>query len=158
MTRAIHRCHGALLVAALTVAAACGRSRVSSPAGAGSSSAPTALLGEFTDDYRGTYGINESSWRHGARTVYEIVAWHADAQYLIARNAATNPSAAGRWTRIDWMPLDGMAPYTWAYCLSAFEAPSREAAESARSADRRAPRSGCNGFPFSRMQRRESSP
>lgn len=89
---------------------------------------------------------------------YEIAAWHVDSQYLIARNAATNPSAPGLWTRIDWMLLSDMAPYTWAYCLSAYEAPTRDAAEGARTADRRTPRTGCNGFPFSRMQRRTSSP
>lgn len=58
------------------------------------------------------------------------------------------------WTRIDWMPLPGMAPYGWAYCMSASAARNDEAAESTHVARRESPRSGCNGFPFSRMQRR----
>ncbi len=113
---------------------------------------PAMLLGTFTDDYDGTYRITASTWQHGSRSVYEIAAWHADSQYAIARNADANPSAGGRWTRIDWMRLDGMAPYTWAYCLSAHDAPTREAAEAVRIAKRETPRTGCNGFPFSRMR------
>ncbi len=150
-------CRAATLLLALTVAACSGR-RASSGVGARVAVAPAALLGDFTDDYRGTYQISDSLWRHGTRMAYKIVAWHVDSQYLIARNAATNPSAPGLWTRIDWMLLSDMAPYTWAYCLSAYEAPTRAAAEGARTADRRTPRTGCNGFPFSRMQRRTSSP
>lgn len=155
LSAAGHGVRRATLLWALAVTA-CSQRRVPSTAIARVSAAPAALLGEFTDDYRGTYQISDSLWRHGARMAYEIVAWHVDSQYLIARNAATNPSAPGLWTRIDWMMLSDMAPYTWAYCLSAYEAPTREAAASAKSADRRTPRTGCNGFPFSRMQPRTS--
>lgn len=115
--------------------------------------APADLLGSFTDDYQGTYVITPTLWRHGTRLAYEIVAWHPDSQYLIARNAQTNPREGGLWTRIDWMPLDGMPPYTWAYCLSAFKAPTRDSAQATRVAQRATPRTGCNGFPFSRMRR-----
>ena len=110
------------------------------------------LLGDFKDDYEGTYQITSSKWQHGSRSAYHIVAWHTDSQYVIAQNDASNPSAGGRWTRIDWMKLEGMAPYTWAYCLSAYDADTRQAAEAARIAQRASPRTGCNGFPFSRMR------
>ncbi len=122
------------------------------------SATPKWLMGAFVDDYNGAYRIDESTWRHGERMVYHIVAWHPDSQFLIARNADTNPSDGGRWTRIDWMPLDRMAPYTWAYCLSAWKATSRGEAEAATIADRRQPRSGCNGFPFSRMRPAATTP
>lgn len=114
---------------------------------------PTSVLGAFEDDYGGTYQITRDVWQHGARSRYEVVAWHVDSQYLIARNASTNPSAAGLWTRIDWMPLDGMSPYAWAYCLSAYKAPTRDSAQATHVAVRATPRTGCNGFPFSRMKR-----
>ena len=112
------------------------------------------LLGDFSDDYEGTHKITASTWQHGTRSIYHIVSWHSDSQYVIAQNDVSNPSGGGRWTRIDWMRLDGMAPYTWAYCLSAYEAATREVAEATRIANRATPRTGCNGFPFSRMRPR----
>jgi hypothetical protein len=115
--------------------------------------APPELLGAFQDDYRITYQISRDVWQQGSRTRYLVSAWHVDSQYLIARNADDNPSAPGRWTRIDWMRLEGMAPFTWAYCLSAYEAATRAEAEATRIAQRDTPRTGCNRFPFSRMQR-----
>ena len=119
------------------------------------SPAPAELLGTFIDDYQGTYTISPTLWQHGARLLYDIVAWHPDSQFLIARNAATNPREQGLWTRIDWMRLEGMTPYEWAYCLSAFKAPTRDSALATRVAKRDTPRTGCNGFPFSRMRRRD---
>ncbi len=121
-------------------------------------SAPAALLGTFVDDYNSQHRIDASRWRQGTRTVYDIVAWHVDSQYAIARNGASNPADGGRWTRIDWMELRDMAPYTWAFCLSAYNAPSGEAAERTRIAQRGAPRTGCNGFPFTRMRVLEAPP
>ena len=76
-----------------------------------------------------------------------------DGQTLIAQNDSANAYAPGLWTRIDWVRLDGMAPYTWAFCLTAYDAPTRAAAEATPPADRATPRTGCNGYPFSRMRR-----
>ncbi|CAN5907988.1 hypothetical protein BH11GEM2_BH11GEM2_35000 [soil metagenome] len=56
------------------------------------------------------------------------------------------------WSRIDWIRLE-MAPYEWAFCLSAYAAPTQEAALATTTARRDAPRTGCNGHPFSRMRR-----
>ena len=114
---------------------------------------PAMLLGAFTDDYGGRHHISAQLWQHDTRNRYEIVAWYPDSQFVIARNADTNPTAAGLWTRIDWLSLTAMPPYAWAFCLSAYKAPTREAAQLTRVAQRNTPRSGCNGFPFSRMQR-----
>jgi len=115
---------------------------------------PADLLGAFEDDYGGVYQITTETWRHGATAAYDIVAWHADSQYVVARNAPGNPSAPKRWTRIDWMPLTNMTPYTWAFCFTAYDAPSRAAAEGTPAAVRATPRSGCRSYPFSRMKRR----
>ena len=76
-----------------------------------------------------------------------------DAGTLIDRNDTANTHAPGLWTRIDWVRLGGMEPYTWAFCLTAYDAPTRTAAEATPAADRATPRTGCTGYPFSRMRR-----
>ena len=131
-----------------------GRAPLVSPVG----TAPIELLGAFQDDYGINYRIDADAWHQGERTTYHVRTWHANERYLIARNASSNPSGADRWTRIDWMPLPGMAPYEWAYCLSAYEARTPAAAEATEVARRDAPRTGCNGFPFSRMKRIDARP
>ncbi len=113
---------------------------------------PPIMLGAFEDDYRGRYTISATTWDHGTRSRYHIVRWDVPGQFLIARNDSANPGDKGRWTRIDWLPLGGMPPYTWAYCYSAYNAPSAAVAEAVSVAKRATPRTGCNGFPFSRMR------
>lgn len=110
------------------------------------------ILGRFEDDYGSRFTITGELWTQHPRARYHIVRWRADAQYLIARNDSSNPGDGGLWTRIDWMPLSGMPPFAWAFCMSAFQAVSAAAAESTRVAHRDTPRSGCNGHPFSRMK------
>ncbi len=116
---------------------------------------PEALVGTFEDDYGSRYTISPALWTQLPRSRYHVQAWHSARGYLIARNDAANPSEPGRWTRIDWVLLPGMAPYAWAFCLSAYDAPSAAAAESTRVAHPETPRTGCNGYPFSRMRRVE---
>jgi len=118
-----------------------------------SPAAPVELLGEFQDDYGSRFRISPTEWVHLPRSRYHIVLWDPAGQYLIARNDDANSSAGGLWTRIDWVAIPGMAPYTWAFCMSAYEAPTRQAAEATNIARRETPRTGCNGFPFSRMRR-----
>lgn len=117
--------------------------------------APAELLGTFEDDYGIRYTISSSSWRQGSGIEYHVVAWDPAGRSLIARNDDDNPSGGGQWTRIDWVRLEDMTPWTWAYCLTVYDAATRDAAESAPAADRASPRTGCNGFPFSRMRRVE---
>jgi hypothetical protein len=112
---------------------------------------PAFLLGTFSDDYDGRYTITSQLWQHGSRARYRVLKWNVSAQYLIAHNDANNPSEMGLYTRIDWMRLD-MAPYTWAFCMTAYKAPSADSAEATQTAKREAPRTGCSGFPFSRMK------
>ena len=131
--------------------------------------APAQLLGEFDDDYGSSYRITPEAFQQDGRSTYRVVAWHTDSLYLIAQNAPTNSSAPNRWTRIDWLPLDGMPldgmpldgmpldgvpPYRWGFCLSAYDAATRHEAEAVRTAQRSSPRTGCNGFPFTRMRPR----
>jgi len=107
--------------------------------------------GTFMDDYANTFAISRTRFDQQPHGRFHLVEWHVDSQYVIAQNDAGNSSDGGAWTRIDWMPLD-MAPYTWAFCFTAWKAPSREAARSTPAADRAHPRTGCNGRPFSRMR------
>ena len=113
---------------------------------------PGMLVGTFADDYGSMYQISRTEWRQDIKTLYRIIEWHADSQFVIAQNAPTNSSDANKWTRIDWMALPGIAPYTWGYCLSAYDAPTRLAALDTHLAQRASPHTGCNGFPFSRMK------
>jgi hypothetical protein len=115
--------------------------------------APVTQLGEFADDYGIRYRITESEWTQLPRARYHIVKWAPAAGYLVARNDPANPSDGGLWTRIDWVPLTGMPPYEWAFCLSVYKAPTQAAAETSSVARKDTPRTGCNGHPFSRMRR-----
>jgi hypothetical protein len=114
---------------------------------------PASLMGDFVDDYGNRFAISRTEWTQLPHGRLHIRAWNVGEQYLIAQNDSANGSAPGKWTRIDWVTLDSMPPYGWAFCLSAYEAPTRGAAESTQVAKRETPRTGCNGFPFSRMRR-----
>ena len=114
---------------------------------------PPPLLGDFVDDYGIGHRIDAGEWLQRPGTRYRVIAWHPEAQYLIARNDAGNRSDAGKWTRIDWVTLPGMPPYAWAFCMSAWDAATQADAERADIARRDTPKTGCNGYPFSRMRR-----
>jgi hypothetical protein len=116
-------------------------------------SPPEELLGEFRDDYGNSFLISASAFAQLPRTRYRIVEWNVSERYVIAQNDPGNARDPGLWTRIDWMTFSAMAPYTWGFCLTAYNAPNEAAARATPSADRATPRVGCNGFPFSRMRR-----
>ena len=119
---------------------------------------PTMLLGDFVDDYGIGHRIDADGWLQRPDTRYHVVAWHSQEQYLIARNDAGNRADPGRWTRIDWIALPGMPPWEWAFCLSTWDAPTRADAERRDIARRDTPKTGCNGYPFSRMRRVVAEP
>ena len=141
-----------LRVLDVLVRAHCGRRCPAGPA-----RPEPVLLGEFEDDYGSRYRISATEWAQGTKARYHIARWYPAGQYAIARNDAANPGDGGLWTRIDWMPLPGMAPWIWGYCYSTYNAPSADSAARVRIADRAHPRTGCNGFPFSRMKRSGTS-
>jgi hypothetical protein len=128
--------------------------RWATSASAGSTSAPPSVLGNFVDDYDNSFTITPTEWTQLPHGRFHIVRWDPIGRYLIALNDSANTSAGGKWTRIDWVELTGMPPYAWAFCLSAYDAPTAAAAESVTIARPETPRTGCNGFPFSRMRRR----
>ena len=114
--------------------------------------------GAFVDNYGIRYTIGPYAWTqhgetpHSSATVH-ITDWNVERQVAIGQNDAINPTDAGLWTRIDWIRLDGADGYTWAYCYAVYDATSRVAAITAPPSGRDTPRTGCNGFPFSRMRR-----
>ena len=113
---------------------------------------PPWLVGEFEDDYGIRYTITPSEWIQHPSMRYHVVQWNAKGQYLIAHNDPNNPTAPGRWTRIDWLELQEGTPYRFGFCLSAYDAVTAAAAEATDIARRESPTTGCNGFPFSRLR------
>lgn len=136
-----------LLAALLLAPLGCSRT------GAAETRGPAELIGRFQDDYGDHFEIDDSSWTQVPHGRFHIVEWHPDQQYLIAWNDSTNSSDPGLWSRIDWLTLDGMPPFIWGFCLTAYQAPSRDSAQATTPADRTTPMSGCGGHPFSRMRR-----
>jgi hypothetical protein len=116
---------------------------------------PAGLKGNFMDDYGIKYTINDTLWVQHPRTRYHIIKWNVKEQYLVARNDGTNPGEGGLYTRIDFMQFNGMEPWRWGYCLSVYDARTDAIAESTAKADRQNPKTGCNGYPFSRMKKVE---
>jgi hypothetical protein len=113
---------------------------------------PSQLQGAFLDDYGNRFRISDTLWEQLPHGRFHIVEWHAAQQFFVAQNDAANSADANLWTRIDWMPLTGMAPYTWAFCMTAYQAPTRDSARNTTAPNRDVPRTGCNGYPFSRMR------
>ena len=114
---------------------------------------PALVLGDFEDDYGARFSITAQDFFQRARNHFRIVQWNVRGQYFVAQNDSLNPSDPNKWTRIDWLTLTGMAPFDWAFCFSAYNANTRAEAEATSTANRNAPKTGCNGFPFSRMKR-----
>jgi hypothetical protein len=126
------------------------RAEAGIPVGPPGAVPPELVLGAFEDDYGNRFTITPDRWVMGSAR-YAVMRWDREGRFVVLRNDVGNANDAGLWTRIDWTELDGMAPWTWAFCMSAYDAPNPEAAIAATAADRAELRAGCNGFPFSRM-------
>lgn len=109
--------------------------------------------GRYVDDYGEGYEITDATWLQQPHGLLRIRRWELRAGYLVAHNDSTNPYDPGKWSRIDWIRLDGMAPWEWAFCLSAYDAPTADSAEATRVARPDTPRTGCNGHPYTRLKR-----
>jgi hypothetical protein len=116
-------------------------------------SLPVWMKGQFTDDYKINYTINDTLFTMDGAANYHILQWNKKEQYLLTKNDSTNKTDKGLYTRIDYMSFTDMEPYTWGFCLSIYNAKDMNTLLEAKAADRSNPRKGCNGFPFSRMKR-----
>ena len=114
---------------------------------------PALLKGTFEDDYGIRYTINDSLWVQHPGATYHIISGDTTEQYLLVQNDKANKTDAGLFTRIDYMNFSGMEPYRWGFCLTIYNAETPEKAKATISADRKNPKTGCGGFPFSRMKR-----
>ena len=114
---------------------------------------PAALVGRWTDDYGNAFEISPETWLQAPHGRYHVVSWMNSERVVIAQRDPTSTESRTLWLRIDWMTFDGMPPWQWGFCLTAWEAPTRDAAERTKPADRTTPRTGCGGHPFSRMRR-----
>ena len=114
---------------------------------------PTFLKGTFGDDYGITYTINDTLFIQHPDVKYHIIDFDTTEQYLLIKNDNANKTGGGLFTRIDYMNFTGMEPYRWGFCLTIYDASTLDKAKEAISADRKNPKIGCSGFPFSRMKR-----
>lgn len=115
-------------------------------------SIPEYIIGDFQDDYNIEYQLSEKLFIMKPSSRFHIIFWNKSEQYFIAKNDSLNSYDANLYSRIDWMKLDDMKPFEWAFCLSAYNAVSPDSAKSVQIADRSNPKTGCNGYPFSRMK------
>lgn len=120
---------------------------------------PPFPTGRFVDDYGSTHEVSATEWLHGSYTRMRIRAWHPSKRYLLAQTVASAPtdSSAERWVRLEWIPLE-MAPWSWAYCLIAYDAQTAAEAEANESARPETPRTGCGRFPFTRLRVEPAAP
>ncbi len=139
---------------------------LTSCAGAHTRGAPSSLpLGRFVDDYGSTHEITVDAWRQDGALQFSIRSMHASAQYFLAAeppqrkageisprgDRARETAVAETWARVDWMLLDD-PQWRWAYCITAYQQATADRAESDTSARRATPRTGCHGYPFTRMR------
>ena len=115
-------------------------------------SIPSFIKGVFKDDYGIEYHINEVVWKQLPKSSYHIIKINLYDNFIIAQNDKGNKTDGQLFTRIDFVRLKNMDPFTWAFCLSEYKAISDSAAENGYKANRDNLMKGCNGFPFSRMK------
>jgi hypothetical protein len=116
-------------------------------------SLPAFMNGTFEDDYGIKYTINDTLWIQHPNAKYHIINCDTSKQYLLVQNDEANKTDGGLFTRIDYMNFTGMEPFGWGFCLTIYNANTLEKAKTTIIADRRNPKTGCSGFPFSRMKR-----
>ncbi len=114
---------------------------------------PAFLKGTFEDDYGIRYTINDTLWTQHLGGKYHVINCDTTEQYLLVQNDTANKTDGGLFTRIDYMNFTGMEPFRWGFCLTIYNANTLEKAKATIIADRKNPKIGCNGFPFSRMKR-----
>ncbi len=114
---------------------------------------PEFLTGDFEDDYGITYSISDSVFMMEEHTKIHIRNWNLDEQFFVGQNDSSNIYDPLLYSRIDWMPFEDMGEFKWGFCMSGYNEVSLDSARSIQTADRDNPKSGCNGYPFSRMKR-----
>ena len=110
-------------------------------------SIPDYLKGEFTDDYGIKYAISSSEWIQYPDFKLSISLIDTIEMCVIGFNPADTT-----YTKIDYMPFTDQGDFKWGFCYSAYDKKNIQGALKSESANRDTPKTGCNGFPFSRMK------
>ena len=108
---------------------------------------PTYLLGNFIDDYGINYSISSSTWIQHPDFKLNILKMNSIEMFVLGYNPIDST-----YTKIDFMQFQNQLPYTWGFCYTAYDKKDQYDAISENSANRNMPKTGCNGFPFSRMK------
>ena len=77
----------------------------------------SVYLGHFEDDYGIEYRISPTQFIQEPRIIYNIMEWNTKEQYIITQNAATNPSEPNLFTRIDYVALNDMEPFSGVFVI-----------------------------------------
>ena len=112
-----------------------------------------SYLGTFVDDYGIQYEIKNDLWVQQPNVKYHILEWNEKDKYIVAKNDKGNPSEKNLYTRIDLTNFENMGEFKWGFCLTKYNATTKRHAKNWDTADKLNPKTGCNGFPFSRMKR-----
>ena len=113
---------------------------------------PEYLKGHFEDDYGIHYWIDDRSIKLLPDDKYHILEVNDKAKYILLQNDSLNDYAPSFFSRLDYLELENMVPYRWAFCFSSYNAKDISIARQENPANRSDLMKGCNGFPFSRMK------
>ena len=105
------------------------------------------IFGDFTDDYGINYSISSKTWIQYPDYKLDILKIDSSEMYILGYNPSDST-----YTKIDYMQFENQSPFTWGFCYTTYDKKDQDEAVSENSADRSSPKSGCNGFPFSRME------
>lgn len=111
------------------------------------------MRGNFEDDYRVTYSVSDSVFKMEEHTKIHIVEWNLEEQFFLGQNDSSNIYDPLLYSRIDWMKFENMGEFEWGFCMSAYNEISLDSARAVSVVNREDPKTGCNGYPFSRMKR-----
>ena len=105
------------------------------------------IFGDFTDDYGINYSISSETWIQYPEFKLNILKIDSSEMFVLGYNPIDST-----YTKIDYMPFENQSPFTWGFCYTTYDKKDQDEAISENPADRSAPKTGCNGFPFSRME------
>jgi len=108
---------------------------------------PDYLIGDFTDDYDIQYTITDTTWIQWPHFEMNIVEIDTAEMYILGYDTGDST-----FTRVDYMPFENQGDFKWGFCYSSYEEKNKAEAMIGVSANRQAHKTGCNGFPFSRMK------
>jgi hypothetical protein len=106
---------------------------------------PLELAGDYVDEWGTPHDITSELWEQPGFSTWAISRYSNLDRFVIARNAADAPFAAGRWSRFDWVEAGGELYY----CQTAYDAATEYVARTTAAADPTDPAvGGCGAFGF----------